>query len=108
MEGLQGCFVNTLAIRISSAEDPSFQQLLQRVKVAMGGAFCHADVPFQAVAEAVAEHRGAAPIYQVLELKLADHHVQPDSTTWATVRMTHWCQLSAYTKRMRGAGCGLR
>ena len=38
VEGVQGCFVNTLAIRISSAEDPSFQQLLQRVKAAVGGA----------------------------------------------------------------------
>ena len=65
VEGVQGCFVNTLAIRVSSAEDPSFQQLLQRVKAAMGGAICHADVPFQAVAEAVAEQRGAAPIHQV-------------------------------------------
>jgi non-ribosomal peptide synthetase component F len=69
VEGVQGCFVNTLAIRISSAEEPSFQQLLQRVKAAVGGAFCHADVPFLAVAEAVAEHRGAAPIYQVSRLK---------------------------------------
>jgi non-ribosomal peptide synthetase component F len=67
VEDVQGCFVNTLAIRISSAEDPSFQQLLQRVKAAVGGAFCHADVPFQAVAEVVAEQRGAAPIYQVVK-----------------------------------------
>ena len=69
VEGVQGCFVNTLAIRMQSAEDPSFQQLLQRVKAAVGGAFCHADVPFLAVAKAVAEHRGAAPIYQVSRLK---------------------------------------
>ena len=66
VEGLQGCFVNTLAIRILSAEEPSFRQLLNRVKAAVSGAFGHADVPFQAVAEALAEHRGAAPTHQVI------------------------------------------
>ncbi len=67
VEGLLGCFVNVLALRLDLAGDPSFGAALRRAKEATAQAFAHGAAPFARVVEALSTVRSAAftPIYQV-------------------------------------------
>lgn len=67
VQHLAGCLVNTLALRADVSGDPTFQQLLQRVKTVSAQAFQHADAPFAKVVEALRVDRSANfnPVYQV-------------------------------------------
>ncbi|MCZ7413946.1 MupA/Atu3671 family FMN-dependent luciferase-like monooxygenase [Streptomyces sp. WMMC897] len=63
-----GFFLNTLALRLDLTGDPSFRDLLTRVRRTTLDAYDHAAAPFDAVVRATAARRDVSrsPVFQVL------------------------------------------
>jgi amino acid adenylation domain-containing protein len=67
-EGLIGCFVNTLALRLELSGAPTVAELLDRVKERALAAQHHQDIPFEQVVELVEPVRSRShhPLFQVV------------------------------------------
>jgi amino acid adenylation domain-containing protein len=68
LEGLIGCFVNTLALRVNLGGRPSCDDLLQRVRETCLAAYAHQELPFEKLVESLGALRdvGTTPLFQVL------------------------------------------
>jgi amino acid adenylation domain-containing protein len=67
-EGLIGCFVNTLALRIDAGGKPTFRELLARVRETALGAYEYQDLPFEKLVEVLHVDRDPSrnPLFQVV------------------------------------------
>ncbi len=65
-EGIIGFFINQIVLRANLAGDPTFRQLLARLRDVVLAAFAHQNLPFEKLVEAlrIERHPDRAPLFQ--------------------------------------------
>ncbi len=69
VEDLIGCFINSLVLRADLSGDPSFLELLRRVRASALGAYAHQELPFERIVSALQSDRrevGRTPLFRCM------------------------------------------
>ena len=113
IEPLIGCFVNTLVMRTDLSGDPSFRELLERVReVALGG-YTHSAIPFEKLVSELQPDRDLSrtPLFQVMmvlqntpqqPLLLGGVHCQIEEIDNGTAKFDLLVQLTETEKGLDG------
>ncbi|HET7286390.1 MAG TPA: condensation domain-containing protein, partial [Pyrinomonadaceae bacterium] len=112
-EGLIGCLINTLALRVNLTGNPSFAELTRRVWNAMLAGHAHQDVPFEAVADSFASKTGKrTPLFRhwfVLQQPVETLKVDgPRGLEWEVEEVSSASAQFELTMMVREAGGVLR
>ncbi len=91
IEGLIGFFVNTLVLRTNLAENPTFVELLARVRDCTLSAYANQDVPFDLVLDAIKSdrHLSHAPLFQVMFVlqNAPQSNIELPGLTWKSLEI---------------------
>jgi amino acid adenylation domain-containing protein len=89
VEKIVGTFVNTLAFRVDLSNDPTFSDLLDRVRAVALDAFAHQDVPFDKLVQEILPTRDSSrpPLVQVMfnMLNAPMHGIELDCISWEPI-----------------------
>ncbi|CAL9557198.1 amino acid adenylation domain-containing protein [Streptomyces sp. enrichment culture] len=87
LNDLVGMFINSLVLRGDTSGDPTFRELLDRLRETDLAAYSHQDVPFDQVVDALKPARTLSrhPLFQVV-LSVQSHGDQPLALPGLTVR----------------------
>ena len=92
-ENLIGFFINTLVLRTNLSGDPTFRELIQRVRAVSLGAYKHQEFPFDKLVDELKVARDASltPLFQVLFLyeSIAEGELQLTGLQFTKARATN-------------------